>query len=61
MDKPEPVRRVTPPSTTIANTNAQQISNQVAIARLDAALSSAVFIGAILAAREESSVRDILE
>ena len=31
IDRPEPVRRVTPPSTTIPNTVAQQISSQIAI------------------------------
>ena len=30
IDRPEPVNRVTPPSTTIANTSAQQTSSQVA-------------------------------
>ena len=33
IDSPDPVRRVTPPRTTIANTNAQQISSQLATTR----------------------------
>jgi hypothetical protein len=33
MDRPERVSRVTPPTTTIANTSAQQISSQVATYR----------------------------
>src|SRR6267378_1133201 len=37
MDRPECVRRVTPPTTTIANTSAQQTSSQAATARLCAA------------------------
>lgn len=40
IDSPDPVSRVTPPSTTIANTSAQQTNSQVAIARLAALLST---------------------
>ena len=33
IDSPEPVRRVTPPTTTIANTRAAQMNSQMATAR----------------------------
>ena len=33
IDSPECVSRVTPPTTTIANTSAQQINSQAAIVR----------------------------
>jgi hypothetical protein len=45
IDRPDPVKRVTPPSTTIANTSAQQISNQVATARFVDCVLLFVFIG----------------
>jgi hypothetical protein len=44
IDNPEPVSRVTPPSTIIANTIPQQISNQVAMALLREVEVGGVFI-----------------
>jgi hypothetical protein len=41
MDSPECVRRVAPPTTTIAKTRAQQASSQAAMARRPAAGSAA--------------------
>ncbi len=49
MESPESVRRVTPPTTTIANTRTQQTSNQIAMGFCIAILgiiSSAVDVAA---------------
>jgi hypothetical protein len=52
MDSPDPVRRVTPPSTTIANTMAQQISNHNAMARCAAVGSAEVLTKVSLIGRQ---------
>jgi hypothetical protein len=44
MDNPEPVSRVTPPSTTIANTSPQQTRSHIATDRSRRVLSNISFI-----------------